>query len=116
MAMKKGRAVSATEKPLYEHLTHLFHQGAIHAFWAYDKNDWAIQSRSDLPVMGCTLDDVKGVLRALNPEGCTWDTTINSRTGKAALLDLSRRLLTALTTGDCDERLVTEATALISAA
>lgn len=115
-AMKKGRAVSAAERPIYDHCTDLFHEGRIHAFWAFGKDDWAIQSRADLPVMGCTLSDVKAALRTLDPENCVWDTKPAAKTGKAALLDLSRRLLTALTSGDCDERLVIEAIALISAA
>lgn len=116
MALRKGRAVSVAEKPIYTHLTDLFHQGTVHAFWAIEKDDWRIQMDRGHPVaFDLTLNDVKGILRRIDPDNCTWDAKLG-KTGKAALLDLSRRLLVALTAGDCDERLVIEATALISAA
>lgn len=117
MAIKRGRTVSAAEKPIYTHLTGLFHQGRVHAFWAVERDDWRIQMTAGHPVaFDLTLDDVKAILRRIDPEGCTWDTRSATKTGKAALLDLSRRLLAALTSGESDERLILEATALISAA
>jgi hypothetical protein len=116
MALRKGRTVSVAEKPIYQHCTSLFHEGVIHSFHAIEKDDWQIQMDKDRPAASdLTLNDVKGILRRIDPDNCTWDTK-PAKTGKAALLDLSRRLLTALTTGECDERLVIEATALISAA
>lgn len=116
MALRKGRAVSAAEKPIYEHCTRLFHQGTLDSFHAFEKDDWQIKiiARPTSPSM--TLNEVKAALRNLDPDGCTWDTKTTGKTNKAALLNLSKRLLDALTTGDCDERLIIEATALISAA
>lgn len=115
MAARKGRNVSAAEKPVYEQCTRLFLDGEIHAFWAYEKNEWAIQRDADHPPTTMTLGETKAVLLTVDPDGCTWDKP-TTRTGKAALLALSRRLLDALTTGDCDERLIIEANNLIGAA
>lgn len=114
-ALKKGRAVSVAEKPIYEHCTRLFHEGRLDTFHAFEKDAWRIKirTRPESPIM--TFAEVKSALRNIDPDGCTWDTKA-TKTGKPALLDLSRRLLRALTTGECDERLVLEATALINAA
>jgi hypothetical protein len=114
--MRKGRAVSVTERPVYEHCARLFHARVLHGFWAFERDDWAVRFSADAPVLSMTFDEMKDTLRQVDPGGCVWDIRRPSKPGKADVLRVARRLLNALVDGTRDETLIAEAHEILATA
>lgn len=111
--MKRGRAVSVKERPIYDHCLRLFLTGRLHGFWAIEPDLWEIQHSPENPRLPRTFEDLKHTLRMIDPSGCVWDAKAVARPGKK---DLERFVAGLLDTGVLHGHAAVEAARLIGRA